>query len=325
MMAKEPELSVAERSQLVLVARRFYLENRSKVEIADELSLSRFKVARMLDQARERGVVTITLHDRGSLVSELADRLVAELGLTEAIVVESDGSDEQRREHVAAAAAEHLRETLRAGEVLGMSWGRTLTAMTENLTDLPAVSVVQLTGTVGTDIHQSPVEIVRKVSTATGSSALPLFAPMLVDDVGIAASLRLQPDVANVIRMFGQVTTAMLALGSWDPLESQLAAVVAPNERAQLIEAGVVAEVASTLVGHDGSILAPEFTDRTIAIRADDLRRIPRVLLVASGVRKAAAARAVMRAGLVTGIVTDREIAESLLSDPGLLASRARP
>jgi hypothetical protein len=41
-------------AQLILlasVARRYYLEGRSKVEIADELGLSRFKVARLLDAA----------------------------------------------------------------------------------------------------------------------------------------------------------------------------------------------------------------------------------------------------------------------------------
>jgi len=32
-----------------LVARRYYLDERSKVEIAGELGLSRFKIARMLD------------------------------------------------------------------------------------------------------------------------------------------------------------------------------------------------------------------------------------------------------------------------------------
>jgi transposase len=37
----------------VAIARRFYLEGKSKVEIAAELGVSRFKVARLLDAARE--------------------------------------------------------------------------------------------------------------------------------------------------------------------------------------------------------------------------------------------------------------------------------
>ena len=44
----------AELVMLAAVARRHYLQNQSKVEIADELGISRFKVARMLESARER-------------------------------------------------------------------------------------------------------------------------------------------------------------------------------------------------------------------------------------------------------------------------------
>ncbi|MDZ4044493.1 MAG: sugar-binding domain-containing protein [Rhodoglobus sp.] len=315
-MVTEPALSVAERSALVAVARRFYLEDRSKVEIADEFGYSRFKVARMLEQARALGVVTITLHDQGTVIPELAHRLVTELGLREAVVVESDGSEAVARQHVAAAAADLLSQTLRDGEILGISWGRTLSAMTETLPSLPSVSVVQLTGTVGSNFEQSPVEIVRKVALNSGGSAHPIFAPMVVDNAATAAALRQQPDVAQAMRMFDDVTTAVLALGSWDPVESQLAEAVPDAQRRELLERGVVAEVAATLIARDGSLVAPDFADQCLAVTADQLRTIPRVLLVAAGDRKATAARAVVRAGLLTGIVTDRVLAEALLADP---------
>ena len=57
------DLAPTHRRLLLAAARRFYLEDRSKVEIAEELGISRFKVARLLEQARETGVVTITLND----------------------------------------------------------------------------------------------------------------------------------------------------------------------------------------------------------------------------------------------------------------------
>src|SRR5262245_20410791 len=57
-------------AELVLtatVARRFYLEGVSKSDIAAELGMSRFKVARMLDRARETGLVRIELDTRGEI------------------------------------------------------------------------------------------------------------------------------------------------------------------------------------------------------------------------------------------------------------------
>src|SRR2546430_13384582 len=55
-------LSADRPSEVVLaarVARQFYLEGVSKVDIADRLGISRFRVARLLDSARDAGMVRI--------------------------------------------------------------------------------------------------------------------------------------------------------------------------------------------------------------------------------------------------------------------------
>src|SRR2546428_7806759 len=57
-------LSTDRPSEVVLaarVARQFYLEGVSKVDIADRLGISRFRVARLLDSAREAGVGRIQI------------------------------------------------------------------------------------------------------------------------------------------------------------------------------------------------------------------------------------------------------------------------
>ena len=48
-----------ERAVMAAMARRFYLDDVSKTELAAEFAVSRFRVARLLQQARELGVVTI--------------------------------------------------------------------------------------------------------------------------------------------------------------------------------------------------------------------------------------------------------------------------
>src|SRR3954463_11766332 len=57
MSASKKQPSLTEAILLATVARRFYVQGRSKLEIADEFGVSRFKVARMLDTARESGLV----------------------------------------------------------------------------------------------------------------------------------------------------------------------------------------------------------------------------------------------------------------------------
>ena len=78
-------------AQLVLtasVARRYYLDGRSKVEIAEEFNLSRFKVARLLDDARSSGLVRIEIGHPGVVDVELSARLMDALGLTHCVVTD---------------------------------------------------------------------------------------------------------------------------------------------------------------------------------------------------------------------------------------------
>ena len=48
---------------VVRAARLYHEQGRSQTEVAKELGLSRSNVSRILSQARERGIVEITIHD----------------------------------------------------------------------------------------------------------------------------------------------------------------------------------------------------------------------------------------------------------------------
>lgn len=315
--ALEP-ISATDRSRILAAARKFYIEDKSKIEIADELQISRFKVARLLELGKSLGLVTITLNDQGAIDDDLSARLAEHLGLSEARVVEAHGSDDDIRHQVGQTAAELLSETLSPGDVLGMTWGRTLSALTEVLPSLPRLTVVQLTGAAGVNLYNSPVELVRQIALNSGGSAHPIFAPLVVGDEGVAEALRHQPDIERAIAQFRAVTTAVVAIGSWDPPESQLLETIRPEERQALLDRGVVGEVGATLLSAEGEEVAADFERRCVAISSTELRALPRVLAVAAGARKAVATTAAARAGLITGIVADRALAQQVLagSDP---------
>lgn len=303
-----------DRQLAVLAARRFYLEDRSKIEIGDELGISRFKVARLLEQARSAGLVRIEIDDSGFIDHERATAMCDALGLDRAVVVAAHGGDDEVRHVVGRAAADLLGSSLRDGEVLGLGWGRTLSATAQELGRLPKVSVVQLTGATEMTRHLSPVEVVRAIGLRSGGEVRPIFAPLLADDADTAAAFRRQPAIARAVVMFDHVTTAVMSVGSWSPAVSQLHDAVEPETRARLLANGVVAEIGVTLVDALGSEVAPEFTDRCVAVSAAQLRRIPRVIGVASGSEKAHAAVALARGGWVSELVVDETLADAAIA-----------
>ena len=96
--------------QASLVARRYYLENQTKSEIADKLGISRFKVARLIETALKEGIVHIEIRDQSDLNTELAERLREAYGLHGLASLELD--EDPGATAAFGALLEYLRHTL---------------------------------------------------------------------------------------------------------------------------------------------------------------------------------------------------------------------
>jgi DNA-binding transcriptional regulator LsrR (DeoR family) len=313
--APEDGFRITDLIRTAAVARRYYIDGVSKVDIADEFGLSRFQVARILDKARESGVVRIDIAVPGGIDAALSDAVRAAYGLHQAIVVTAEGpSGDSVRAPLASAAASYLTEVVGEGDVLGFACSRTLNAVTRSLTDLPRCTVIQLTGALsGVSVEDNSVEVVRRLASLSGGPAHPIYAPLVVSDATTAELLRQQAQVRDVIGRYSEITKAMVAVGSWDPPDSQVRAAMTEAEAVALRQLGVRAEVCARLLDDEGQPVINEFSDRVIAITTEQLRQIPEVIAVAGGISKANAIRAVLLGGLATSLVTDAAVARSLL------------
>ena len=301
---------------LSAIARRFYLEDASKIELAAEFDISRFRVARLLQQAREQGVVTIEIHDRDETREGLTSELADHLGLDECVVVKAGDSEDDNRRRLARVAAPRIAGTVRDGDVIGLSWGRTLVAIGEELPALPPSTVIQLTGTVGNDFRQSPVEVIRRISGRSSVEAVAVFAPLFAASESAADTFRSDPSIKAALRRYADLAVAVVAVGSWDPPITQLGPLLTSADRAELEREGVVAEIAGIFLRGDGSVIETDLSRRRISVSADELMRAPRVIAVAGSAEKAGAIAAVARSGILTSLITDDRAAAALLRLP---------
>jgi DNA-binding transcriptional regulator LsrR (DeoR family) len=305
-------------AQLVLtasVARRYYLDGRSKVEIAEEFALSRFKVARLLDDARNSGLVRIEIGHPGVVDVELSARLMEALGLRHCVVTDTpDDHPASLREHLGAAAAELLTEIVTPDDVLGLSWGRSVSAMAGALRALAPVPVVQLTGALARPgVDDSSIELVREVARVSGGPAYYFYAPMAVSDPMTARALRGQPEVARAFGLIGSVTKAVAGVGAWAPEQSTLYDATGEAERLELARAGVCAETSGVLIDRDGAPLPAPLTERIIGVTAAQMRAVPEVIGIVYGLAKARAVLAAVRGGYVDSLVTHSTLASALI------------
>ncbi|HEU4539650.1 MAG TPA: sugar-binding domain-containing protein [Jiangellaceae bacterium] len=310
---------VAGPASLVLtaaVARRYFIDGKSRIEIANEFGMSRFKVARLLTLARSMGLVRIEIGYPGVVDVDLSARLQDAYGLRHAIVVDTPDDDAvSLREHLGRAAAELLGEIVTADDVLGLAWARSVSAMTAQLNRLPAIPVVQLTGALSRpDGDDSSIDLVREVARISGGPAYFFFAPFIVADASTARALRQQPDAAQAFAKIGSVTKAVAGIGAWAPGQSTLYDAAEEKVRRRLAKQGVCAEVSGVFLKDDGTPVQTALNDRIIAINAEEMRAINEVIGIPYGIAKAPAVLAAMRGGYVTSIVTHSSLARALLA-----------
>lgn len=309
------EIRPAELVLAASIARRFYVDGVSKVDIAEEFGISRFKVARILTDARERGLVRLDIRLPGSIDGDLSVGLRDALGLRRAIVLDHPAEPESSlRQHLAEVTADLLAEIVVDGDVLGLTWSRTLEATNAALTRLARCTVVQLAGTLAQrERDTGTVEMVRRAAAIGGGRAYAIYAPLVVPDAATAASLRSQPGIADALGRFDDLTKAVVSIGHWSPHHSTVWEAVNGSERSRYRDLGACAEVSGRLFDADGNALHTDLDDRLVAISVDQLRAVPEVVAISAGAVRADAVEAVVKAGFVTTLVTDVTCARAVL------------
>lgn len=309
------EQGPAELVLMATVARQHYVHRRSKVEIAEALQMSRFKVARLLDTAVEQGLVRVEIVPVQGLDLELSSRLQEALALRHSVVVTTHGSAAEQLVALGSRAAALLSEVLTAEDVLGLPLSRSVMATVQALVSMPPARVVQLSGAMDLPgVQASAVDLVRSAARLGGGEASTFYAPFVLDDAATTQALRAQSRVIEGLTAIDAVTHAVVGIGGWAPELSTIHAVATTDEHAEIRGTDVVGEIAGVLFDRAGAAVPTGLSRRLITLSAAQLAAIPEVIGVAAGARKAEAVRAAVRGGFVNALVVDHELGEALLA-----------
>jgi DNA-binding transcriptional regulator LsrR (DeoR family) len=307
------------------VSTLYYMRDQTQQEIADRLRLSRPTVSRLLQEARDQGIVQISVAPPRGLHIELETRLEERFGLAAAQVVEVDGgadaSEELRRRQIGAGAAAYLSRTIEPNERVGLAWGSTLSAMVQAMAPLPTsgVRVVQTLGGIGPpDAEAYAAGLVRRLATLLGAAAVLLPAPGVVATAQVRDALRDDPHVRAALGHFDALDTVILGIGSLssNPVLND-GHSLPPGLLTELVEAGAIGDVALRFFDAEGAPVRSSLDDRLLGISTEQLRQAPRVVAVAGGADKVDAIFGALRSGLVDVLITDHLTAEALVERKG--------
>jgi DNA-binding transcriptional regulator LsrR (DeoR family) len=315
-------------TELILMARaarRYYVDDMSKTDIAGELGVSRFRVARLIDTARRSGMVQIQIQPPVGIDTDLSEALQETFGLAHAVVVDmADDHPEALRLRLGEVAAEVLQEVVGPDDVLGLAWARSLRGVGTAIKGLAPCPVVQLTGALSGPDGSDVIDLVRRVAASGGGTPHVFYAPLVAPDAAAARVIRRHPDVSRAMALAREVTVAVVGIGAWRPKLSTIFDVVEPEVQERARSLGTVGEISGALIDADGNAVKSALSRRIIGMTADQLEAISMVISVAYGVDKAPAVAAAIRGGVISGLITHSGLAHALLADASPAAIPAR-
>jgi len=309
-------------------AARYYVQGETMDAIARQLTLSRSTVSRLLREARDQGLVRITLADHEGSGSAAAVALGHHFGLRVHLVsVRASATQTARLDQVAKLAGGLLTTAVADHQVIGVAWGATVSRVVAHVSPRPLVgaTAVQLNGGAnprGFGISYTG-EILRALEDAFEAELVLFPLPAFFDQVGAREVMWRERSVQHVLALRRRVDVALFGVGALQaspPSQVYAAGYLDDDELATLAADGVVGDVCTVLLREDGSHADIPQNARATGLSPEELRRIPRRICVVADPGRVPALIGALRAGVATDLVLDEATARATLERLNLRA-----
>ncbi len=271
----------------------------------------------MLSDAKRLGFVEIKIvsptHKHEALSSQLSELLK----IKDVQVIASESND-LTLNTVGRAAASALLKNLRDYHTIAISWGRGLEATVVNTHSetLSGLKVTQLMGSMSSvNTSVSAEEVGRNLAKNLNAQFVPFLSPVVVSNSKVRDSLLEEESIARTLQLARSADVALVGIGSAGSSSSEMVFSeykATKTERDSLVSE-YAGDIAARLYKKDGTPLSAKLDARVIGLTLDEIRKIPRVIGVASGAEKVLGVVGAARAGLIDTLIVDLACANSVI------------
>ncbi|WP_183431188.1 bifunctional sugar-binding transcriptional regulator/dihydroxyacetone kinase subunit DhaK [Mesorhizobium sp. RMAD-H1] len=299
----------------------YYEEGRTQGDIAEIMGISRATVNSYLADARDRGIVNISLEPERLSSLSIAQELKRHFGLADCLVVPSDDGSRALIDRLGSAGAQALAKLLKSGDTLAVAWGRTTLSIAEKLSvsNLQDMTVVQATGGTRATFAYTPELCASAVATAIGARLVNITAPAIVSSVEVRSALLQEALLEEQFAVLARANKALFGVSSLRPNSTiHTSGFFESVSIQEYLAKNAVGVVAGRFIDPHGHPVAGPLDERTIGISLDMLKNIGMRIAVAGGFDKVPAILAALRGGYVNVLVTDAATGRGILNADGV-------
>ena len=299
-----------------------YVGGYSQEQIAKRLGVSRIKTHRLIASAHKRGLIKLSINHSLSDLIDLEDRLSKRFKLDVCTLAPKIGNDKSVQTDadwtaLGMAGAQFLKRQLQTTSALtiGLGWGRTLGAVAEQTCYKANANhrVVALIGSLTRHSAANPYDVIHKLVDRTGAEGYYLPVPHIADTLADKAVFVAQKNMQDMLALARKSDVCLVGIGQCTPhsflKESKL---ITAKEFSALKKAGAVGDLIGRFFNAKGELVNSEVNARSIGLELDELAQ-RKAIGIAGGLDKVKAIYAALKSGVLSGLITDEQVAQKLL------------
>jgi deoxyribonucleoside regulator len=303
---------------LVNISRLYFEHDYSQQMIAKKLDISRPYVSKLINEAKERGIVEIKIYDPYESETQIELKLKESFNLSKAIVVPGSDSRTELLNRVGKAAAKYLDTIVKDDDIIGVAWGATLFACSNQIIkrdDLKNITVVQLCGGISKiELNIFANEIPKSIADAYKGTPYILPLPAVLDDIRVKDAILTDKNISGVLSLANKSNIAIFTMGPFGYEGALMRAGYIDRENVDaLLEKGAVGDICTHIINADGVICDADLDKRTIAVELSELKKKEYRIGIAVGRNRLMCIYGALKAGYPNILVTDEDTASELL------------
>jgi len=315
-----PEMDPQEHRLCVRVSKLYYEAELTQQEIAKKLGVSRIKIHRTLNRAKEMGIVEIKVHapENAKFVDQ-EHRLTLKYNLRDALVVPAPEEGGGYYGVLAQGASRWLESKLEPGTRIGLGLGRTISHIPRFFTVTQKMDCTFMEVVGGSSEHSGGIakyNVTSKMAEIAGGRAELFYAPNFVSSSELRDNLISEPSIAAALERARHCDIVIQSVGTVD--ETAILYIedrISRMDLTRLQKSGAVGDALGNYFDAEGHPVSTFLDNRVIGLSLGDLQKIPWSVVVAGGTEKHRAVRAGLMGGYFNVLVTDTQTASYLLLD----------
>ena len=298
-----------EEELMIKIAWYYYIENLTQQEIAKILGINRIKILRLLDKAKENGLITFQIRNSNAKRFHMENTFKELFHLNDILIIPSVPSSDSLNDSLAQAASMYINQRIKENSYINMGYGDTPSRILNYLAQRSEspINVISLTGGVNYYLPNTESNVFN--------ARLHLSpCPLILSSSFIMEELKKETAIQRISKMALISDFTVVGIGGVDTNATIIKnSILTPDDYLLLKKQGAVGDILSHFIDINGNLIDTDLEKRLMSPALTDIEKYNNVVGVAGGPHKIEAIYAVLTGKYLDVLITDENTATAVL------------